>query len=136
MDFIINQNTQFEAQVLDLGRRLQSSMQNHLADGLISLNRLEDRLKLNMQNLLNTENRMMDYLAETIPDHFQKVRKDAEHLLNLLEARQQILSPASTLKRGYSLTYQNGKIIRSVKEAKKGELITLLKDGEIKSHKP
>ena len=135
-DFIINQNTQFEAQVLDLGRRLQTSMQNHLADEFMSLTRLEDRLKFNMQRLLNTENRMIDYLAESIPKGFQKVHKDAEQLLNLLEARQQILSPESTLKRGYSLTYQNGKIIRSVKEVEKGELITLLQDGKVISHKP
>jgi len=135
-DFIINQNTQFEAQVLELGRRLQGNMQNQLADELISLNRLDDHLKLNIRNLLNTENRMMDYLAEAIPERFKKVGKEAENLLNLLEARQQILSPESTLKRGYSLTYQNGKIIRSVKEVKKGELITLLQDGEVKSHKP
>ena len=132
-DFLINQNTQFEAQVLDLGRRLESRIQNQLADGQMALNRIEDHLKLNMRNLLNTENRMMDYLAESVPERFQKVRKDAESTLDLLEARQQILSPESTLKRGYSLTYQNGKIIRSVKEVKKGELITLLQDGEVKT---
>jgi exodeoxyribonuclease VII large subunit len=50
------------------------------------------------------------------------LRQQAEQL-NHLEELSSFLSPAATLKRGYSLTSQNGQIISDPATLKKGEQI-------------
>ncbi len=53
--------------------------------------------------------------------------KNFEHIIHLL-------SPDSILKRGYTLTIQNGKIVQSAKGLKKGDLLTTkFKDGVVES---
>lgn len=54
--------------------------------------------------------------------------------LNLLQQRVAAADPMLLLKRGYSLTYCDGKLLRSVRQLQSGEeIITRLADGEIRS---
>lgn len=54
--------------------------------------------------------------------------------LLLLDQKVNLLSPQSLLKKGYSLTLKNGKIVRSVGDAQPGDVLeTLLADGTVKS---
>jgi exodeoxyribonuclease VII large subunit len=51
-----------------------------------------------------------------------------------IETALQILKPESVLKRGYTITFLNGKILKSVSETKSEEVIeTLFQDGKISS---
>ena len=54
--------------------------------------------------------------------------------LDALEKMIGVLSPESTIRRGYSLTFFNGKVVRSIDQLRLGdEIVTKLPDGEIKS---
>jgi exodeoxyribonuclease VII large subunit len=56
------------------------------------------------------------------------------HLLALMEKELRLSSPETILKKGYSLTLQNGKIIKNKKNLRTGDVITTrLRDGEIDS---
>jgi exodeoxyribonuclease VII large subunit len=60
----------------------------------------------------------------------RKRRMDLENVEKLIE----VLSPHHVLKRGYSITSANGKLVTSISEVKPGEiLITTLADGSISS---
>ena len=67
----------------------------------------------------------------TNPSILYKFKEQAlTHLLGKLD----VLNPMNTLKRGYSITKQNNKVISSVKNIKKDDIIDIdLKDGRIKS---
>ncbi len=57
-----------------------------------------------------------------------------QHHLNILENRNQYLSPMEILKRGYSITRQNGKIVKDGKLLHEGDLLeTLFYKGKRKS---
>ena len=52
--------------------------------------------------------------------------------LNTLIEKLELVNPLNVLKRGFSLTYKNNKIIKSVKKVKKDDLLNIkLNDGNI-----
>jgi len=54
--------------------------------------------------------------------------------LRLLDGKLNALNPYAVLKRGYSITMKNDKVVSSVKNIKVGDILsTIIKDGEIKS---
>lgn len=54
--------------------------------------------------------------------------------LNLIQEKLRLVDPLNILKRGYSLTMLNGKIVKSVQQVNKGDLLeTRLSDGFIES---
>ena len=54
--------------------------------------------------------------------------------LSSIQEKLRLVDPQNILKRGYSLTMLNGKIVKSVKQLKEGVLLeTRLSDGMVKS---
>jgi exodeoxyribonuclease VII large subunit len=54
--------------------------------------------------------------------------------LNLIQEKLRLVDPQNILKRGYSLTMMNGKILKSTQLVKEGDLLeTLLSDGTVVS---
>ena len=81
-------------------------------DKVYSYNDLIKKLKYNLDKVLT--NKTNDYLK----------------LLNKIE----VLNPITTIKRGYSIVKVNNKVVTSVKDVKKGDIITnQLIDGNIQS---
>jgi len=69
-------------------------------------------------------------MKELLTDHILNLKKDLSHQSEKVK----ILDPLETLKRGYSITYLDGKPLKKAKDAKKGDLLkTILSEGEIKS---
>jgi len=89
-----------------------------LADYIISSFRVFDQsLKEINQKIINSAIKRIERETQTLT-HFDKIL--------------QILDPKNLLKRGYSITYIDNKIIKTALEAEKGEkLITLFADGKI-----
>ena len=60
-----------------------------------------------------------------------KLENNINKLNNLID-KIELVNPLNILKRGFSLTYKNNKIIKSVKEIKKDDILNIkLKDGNI-----
>jgi exodeoxyribonuclease VII large subunit len=78
-------------------------------------------------------------------DHIEEVQQDMKARLPVLLRNQQtklsvidekirLVDPLQVLKRGYSLTYREGKLVKTIRDLNEGdELITRLHDGEVKS---
>ncbi|MBQ0050361.1 MAG: exodeoxyribonuclease VII large subunit [Bacteroidales bacterium] len=125
---------------------------DHQAEQLARLERLQQRLTHTAQRTLDRAHQHLEHLASTLPLLFAHVRQreDAKllamqdrlahaarlhlerekHRLSLLEQRATALDPKLLLRRGYSMTMLNGKIITSAQQLQKGDRIqTILADG-------
>ena len=73
-------------------------------------------------------------LVKRLNISMQKVVDDAKNNYVQLLSKLEILNPITTLKRGYSVTLKDDKIIKSIKNLSKGdEIKTSLSDGKIVS---
>ncbi len=85
--------------------------------------------------MLNDRYIMLDRLVKSIADNINKksmlAKKDFTNAITKLDA----LSPLKTLARGYSIVTMNGKAVKSVKELKTGNIVSVrLLDGEKKAN--
>ena len=100
-----------------------------------NLDYLMDRLNKEISIVLENTNARLFAVKNsyvlTNPSILYKFKEQAlTHLLGKLD----VLNPMNTLKRGYSITKQNNKVISSVKNIKKDDIIDIdLKDGRVMS---
>ncbi len=132
--FIIENNLHFESELIDIGHWIQQTIGDRLITQEQNLREYEQVLNIQPQNLLLQNSRMLDYLAEELPRLITQQVGHASRELNQIEQVVGLLDPVAVLARGYSLTMENGKLIRSVKEVKKGDrLETKFGDGAVES---
>lgn len=96
---------------------------------------LLDKLKYNMINLYNIKNNKYEKLMESIvfKEPIKLIEKSKNKYLIAL-SKLETLSPVLTIKRGYSVARVNDKIIKSVKDVHKKDVIELeVSDGKIKT---
>jgi len=79
------------------------------------LRRVDDQLYQNMQKVDDLNRRMHSAVGSSLTAMNER--------LNHLEKRLQGLGPQNVLKRGYSITSLDGRIVRNSKEIKKGDLL-------------
>jgi len=132
--FIIEHNLHFESELIDMSQWIQQTIGDRLTTEEQRLQGFQQILRMQPQNLLLQNTRMLDYLAEELPRLITQQVGHADRELKQLEQVVGLLDPAAVLARGYSLTMKKEKLIRSSKEIKKGDrLRTRFKDGEIES---
>lgn len=99
------------------------------------LDNLVDKVNISLVNILNNNKLRLDnlkrsYVFTTPSKIFDKKNNDYNNLLNKLE----VLNPLNTLKRGYSISKINDKVITSVKDVKVNDTLNIsLSNGEIKT---
>ena len=104
------------------------SRQSHLLDQ--SGNKLRFVFREQIINNNNLINQFQYLIKIRSLNNIQKEKKD----LSTIQEKLRLVDPQNILKRGYSLTMMNGKIIKSVQQLKKGDLLeTRLSDGMITS---
>ena len=96
---------------------------------------LLDRLKYGLINLTNIKEKQLISVKNSyvLKKPFQLLDKKANKYLQLV-SKLETLSPLLTLKRGYSITRCNGRVVKKVKDIKKSDLVEVeLTDGVIKA---
>ena len=133
-EFIIQRNLNFEMQLSTFGELIQHFSKQKLINQEITLNQIENQVKLMGAALLKGNQQMIDYLEERISALSKNQLKAEKIKVDGLEKICELLAPENILKRGFSLSLKNGKVITSSKEIRDGELMeTVLSDGKIKS---
>jgi exodeoxyribonuclease VII large subunit len=102
--------------------------QNHLLDRSGNkLNFIFREQVLKNKNLLNQFQHLIRIRS------LETIRAEKKNL-NLIQEKLRLVDPQNIIKRGYSLTTLNGKIVKSVSQLQKGDLLeTRLSDGSIES---
>ncbi len=114
--------------------RLQMKGAGTISDQIHFLGKKDSKLQQLVSRFI--ENRM-NYLGKAHQNLKSRLPFQLkEELANLLLAEENIrlVDPLAVLKRGYSLTYRNGKLVRTIQELNQGDrLVTQLHDGKVES---
>ncbi|MFK8006621.1 MAG: exodeoxyribonuclease VII large subunit [Saprospiraceae bacterium] len=135
-DFIINHNLFFENKIMQMGSELKFLAQEKIQEQVFILQNVEQTLGWQTDIFLKNTLQQISLLENEVKQNAQSFFQKEGKKISNLEAIFEILDPEKTLKRGFSITSVDGKIIKSTKEldAKKEiEITTQLSDGIIKS---
>ncbi len=130
------QVTAWKVTFSNLQQRLQKAIQQPLNNQKNQLNHLTHRLnRVNPQTLIHQDRQSVLHLEMRLQKAMTLSISPKRSQFQKLVATLQVLSPLSTLERGYSITRdQKSKVIQSIDQVKAGdELTSLLKDGQITS---
>ena len=132
--FIINHNVRFESELMELGQSIKAySLENIQAQNFY-LKEMQQAIQFHAQQCVSESNRMLEYIQQEVPRYSKYILRSAGERLNFLSEMSQLLNPEATLKRGYSITTKNGKIIKDATQLKSSEEIeTQLAKGTLKS---
>ena len=105
------------------------------------LHQKQNRLDLIAQSLNNQSRQNLHYLQKDLDLIPQRLSTRIKSFINnqgsklsLLQKTNQLLNPENILKKGYSITYHNGKAVKNASELKSGDIITTkLHEGEVDS---
>ncbi|HCY41695.1 MAG TPA: exodeoxyribonuclease VII large subunit [Prolixibacteraceae bacterium] len=119
-------------------KQLTSTTKNHTNRfvGRQNLMLIQSGNKLNYtfrEQIINNKNLLKQYQKLIKIRSLESVRTEKKNI-NLIQEKLRLIDPQNILKRGYSLTMMNGKILKSVLLLKEGDrLETQLRDGKIES---
>ena len=132
--FLIERLLHFELQLNQLEQIINKQTQQYLQQQKLELEQVEHQLKYVVKTQLLNENRMLEYIEHELPKALSSRLRAARSELDLIEKSINLLSPASALKRGFTITTKNGEIVRSKTALSEGDRIeTHFKDGTIES---
>jgi exodeoxyribonuclease VII large subunit len=155
-DFLVSRNEDFLRKVEKIGRELKLSSTHLLASQKQFIYHLQSAFQAEAQKNIQMTSQKLQFLKEeTRTTSFRILKEKKEILLGIKEKainfsqsilernwnkiknyqeNLSFLDPSNVLKRGFSLTTINGKIVKSIKEIKVGDIIwTHLQKGKIKS---
>lgn len=119
-----------------------SSARNVLAKGMVRIQRenqnkfafLEDNLKRKSLQLLKDNQSKFSLLEDSLKRSIQQQYKEELNKLEMLDKQLHLSSPENILKKGYTLTMKDGKIVKQSGILRKGdEITTFFPDGKIES---
>ncbi len=122
-EFLISHNMRFESQLLQLGQELFLTSQAQINDEQLWLEEAKQVLRWQSQSIISNENQSLNYINSDLKQLTENKVRSEQDALRHLEALNHLLSTEETLRRGYSLTIKNGKLLRDIKGVKKGDQI-------------
>lgn len=133
-DFLVQHNFTFENELMFLGRNLQQNVVEQLKSASVELERTANEFFRLASVQIGEQKQVLQQIQKNIPVLSKRKLIAEEKELSHLSTLNELLNSENTLKRGYSLTTRNGKILSSAKGIKKGDkLETFLKDGKLLS---
>lgn len=133
-DWIIQQNLNFEILLTEFEHQIEGLTKQFLQDESLKIERASQQIQLQAESILTQQNRLLDYVAEEVPRNTKRIIKLANKDLDHLERTLNLLDPDEILKRGFSITLKNGKVVSDVNQLKeKDEIETILSNGRIRS---
>ena len=131
---VIRRIEQEKNYLLLLSTRLPQSVQRTLTQSANHLTDLQHRLQLKTSDLIVKNRTYLDYKNTQFAVAVNNLLQSQQSHLKLLEIKLQLLDPQQLLKKGYSFTTHNGKLVTSITQLQSGDTITTtLADGTIDS---
>lgn len=115
-------------------RQVNSTSTQYIENKKSKLNLLAQKIRSSSINNLNTTKNKIELIPQQLSDRVKFFINHHQSQLQLLTKTNELLDPKNILKKGYSITYLNGKALKSKDDIKAGDIIsTQLKDGSIES---
>ena len=132
--FIIHHNLRFESEVLQLGMKVKDETNQFLQHHILMLQRLSQQVNQSATHQLKHQKMMIDFIEKELPLVLKSTMATAIQALNYLDKSVQFLGPETVLKRGFSITLKNGKIVTNQAQLVVGdEIETVFHQSKAKS---
>ena len=132
-DFLISGLKAFEDRVLEAQRRLGRFCEKVLKDENHKLNTTVQRFHYAVKNSFRHQEFGFDSTLKALKIQVSHLLRAANDRLTIYEKTVKHLDPANILKRGYSIAFLDGKVLKSVAGAEAGSSISIrLQDGTLK----
>ncbi len=132
-EFLVSGIRGFEERIMDLQHRVINFTERFLKDEAHSLAAIAQRLAFIPMHMAAVQN-SLELLQRDIRGHIKRLFLKADNRLAGVEQAVRLLDPVNVLRRGYSITRHNGKVLKDAAQVKKGAVIdTMLCKGSITS---
>ncbi|MEK7258115.1 MAG: exodeoxyribonuclease VII large subunit, partial [Bacteroidota bacterium] len=133
-DFILHRNLQFETEAGNLALAVKTWSETKRRDAALRLQHFSQVLDFQTKNLLQRQAMMLDYVEKEIPAALKNSFAKNHLQLDILEKTASLLSPEAALRRGFSITFKNGKALTAASQALPGdEIETIFREGKLRS---
>ena len=155
-EYIISHTLELDMDLLSLGDRIQKSVilrleqEKNLLTSLSAyipqyalrllassdnkLTSLQHRVELKTADLIAKNRLLLDRKSDQLRVMVNQQLQQQQNNLKLIETKLQLLDPQQLLKKGYSFTTHNGKLVTSITQLTPGDtIITTLADGTVDS---
>lgn len=131
-DFIIWHNAEFEGEILNMGADLKRLASARVEALLQKVAYQSESLRWSARSAIQRSRHRLSQIALLVPERARHALQRSARKLDYAEALCAQLHPSRTLRRGYSLTFDGGRLLRSAAETSPGASIeTRLSDGSI-----
>lgn len=131
-EFIIQHNLAFEGHVLETVELIRILAQNRLNFSKLQLEQAQTEARWSVMHLLRARAMQLKTLEQNLPGLTRQYIAQQYRNLDQIDVYCKALHPDEVLKRGFSITRKNGKVVRAVDGIKSGDILeTQLQDGKI-----
>ena len=131
-EFLIKKIQSAAIAMYDLQEAIISSTNHKLTEETVLLNTLATHFSYITKDRTKDQLNKINTLTERLKNTAKRIIQEEKHRLTNKEQFLKLISPDNILKKGYSLTIRNNKIIKSSTELKEGEIITnRFHDGDV-----
>lgn len=134
--FLTNCLLEQESGLLKLAEKVETILSTKIFTETNRLNIYLSQLQTLVRNNINKQQILLsNWLPKQISTASKHIVNNQKQHISKLSAQIEANNPYNILNRGYSLTFQNGKIIKSINDIKiNNDIETLLVDGKFTSH--
>ena len=133
-EFLIHQAMSLDNILQELDRQLSDAAIFAIRHPVDRLQHLSQRLQTIMHSFVRVQDREIHVLQIRLASAVQSLLVQKKNQIARMEGNLQLLDPVNLLRRGYSITLADGKVVRSAKNLKKEQHIeTILYDGKLES---
>jgi len=133
-EFLIHQAASLDNLLQELTRQLSDTVAYTIQKSTDRLQQLLQRLQSIMHSYIRIRDREIHLLQLRLANAVQALLLQKRNQIALLEGKLHLLDPVNLLRRGYSITLADGKIVRNAQMLEKGQHIeTILYEGKVES---
>ncbi|MBK8192303.1 MAG: exodeoxyribonuclease VII large subunit [Lewinellaceae bacterium] len=122
-DYLLQHNLFFENEILRFARQISDTALHDLKIKSLELGSLETALQWGVRGCLRSASQHLDALENALPGLLRQRITQSASQLDKAETLCLALHPDAVLRRGFSLSLKDGKVLRSAAEAQPGDLL-------------
>jgi len=133
-EFLIANLGETALHLTDIANNIVTLTDQRLKNDLIKLNAYQTQTVYLMKNWQKEQNNRLMSFSSEVKKVVQLKLKESKNTLDILEKHINLVSPENILKKGYTLTLKEGRIVKHAASLKKGDDVTLrFSDGDRES---
>ena len=122
-EFLISGVRSFEEKITSIENRLRLYSEGLLGDAARALNSLAQRLSLIPSHIMTAPLNHLKSLENNLRISIRRYMQSKQDMLSAMDQAVRLLDPANVLKRGYSITRLNGKVVKVAEQLSDGDII-------------